>query len=72
MGGLLFVKVMDCRKDGKLHPHHITVTNLLTNFELIDLAVYIRQGANDLGEQKAPAKSTWLLAGLQKAEGSHD
>ncbi len=44
-GGLLFVKIMDCRKDGRLITHHITIIQKLTNFELIDLAVYIRQGA---------------------------
>ena len=43
--GLLFVKIMDCRKDGKLITHHITAIQKLTNFELIDLAIYIRQGA---------------------------
>lgn len=44
-GGLLFIKLMDCRKDGKLITHHITTTQKLTNFDLIDLAIYIRQGA---------------------------
>jgi len=44
-GGFLFIKIMDCRYRGKLLTHHITITSLLTNFELVDLAVYIRQGA---------------------------
>jgi hypothetical protein len=43
--GLLFVKVLDPRWQGKILPHHINITNLLTNFTLIDLVVYIRQGS---------------------------
>jgi hypothetical protein len=44
-GGLLFCKIMDPRYKGQLIPHHFTLWQLLTNFTLIDHAVYIRQGA---------------------------
>lgn len=43
--GLLFVKIMDCRKNGRLISHHINIAELLTNFELVDLAIYLRMGA---------------------------
>ena len=58
--GLLFVKIMDPRRDGTLIPHHINITNILSNkFELIDLAIYVRMGA-----------TTWKIRGhLQNLHG---
>jgi hypothetical protein len=57
--GLLFVKVMDPRNDGSLVAHHVNIINALTNFQLIDLGVYIRQGA-----------TTWKVKGhLQNLHG---
>jgi len=51
--GLLFVKILDPRRDGTLIPHHINVTRILSNrFELVDLAVYVRMGA-----------TTWKIRG---------
>ena len=51
--GLLLVKVLDPRVDGKLIPHHLNTANILSDtFELIDIGVYIRLGA-----------STWKIRG---------
>lgn len=60
-GGILFVKVMDPRNEGKIVPHHVSIINALTNgggFDLIDLAIYVRQGA-----------TTWKTNGLQCLHG---
>ncbi len=43
--GVLFVKVMNCYYKKHYIAHDVTITNLLTNFELIDKITYIRQGA---------------------------
>ena len=56
---LLFVKVMDVRNKGKIVPHHINICNLMTNFEIIDIGIYVRQGA-----------TTWRVKnGLQNLHG---
>jgi DNA modification methylase len=53
LGGLLLVKVMDPRKDGRLIPHHINVVNTLApSFDLVEEGVYVRLGA-----------STWQVPG---------
>src|ERR1019366_8469201 len=44
-GGRLLVKVMDPRHNKKLVPHHINIVNAMTNFQLTDIGVYVRQGA---------------------------
>lgn len=43
--GMLFVKVLDPRHNKRLVQHHINVVNILTNFTLDCVFVYIRQGA---------------------------
>jgi len=40
--GFLIAKIMDTRKNGKLILNHNILINCLTNFELIDLIVYVR------------------------------
>ena len=59
-GGLLLVKVLDPRYKHRLICHHINITNALReSFELIDIGVYIRQGA-----------TTWKIPGnLHNAHG---
>ena len=40
------VKVMDVRDGGHMVPHHISTANILSkSFDLVDIAIYIRQGA---------------------------
>jgi hypothetical protein len=56
---LLLVKIMDPRIRGQLVPHHCTIWEALDCWRLIDLGVYIRQGA-----------TTWIIKkGLQNAHG---
>lgn len=59
-GGLLIVKVLDPRYKHRLICHHINIANALrASFELIDIGVYVRQGA-----------STWKINGnLHNAHG---
>lgn len=57
--GLLFVKIMDVRHDGALIAHHSNIIRDLTHFEIVDLGVYVRQGA-----------TTWTIKGhLQSLHG---
>lgn len=42
---LLFVKILDPRYKGKIYPHHNNIINMLTNFNIVDIIVYLRLGA---------------------------
>ncbi|MHB8603385.1 MAG: hypothetical protein ACYC9R_12200 [Nitrosotalea sp.] len=50
--GVLIVKVMDPRHDGKLITNHTKCENLLTNFEVTNIGPYIRQGATTFSTEK--------------------
>jgi hypothetical protein len=57
--GLLFVKIMNPRNNGKIIDHVYTIKQKLQNFELMDELIYIRQGA-----------TTWKVKGhLQNLHG---
>lgn len=69
-GGQLLVKILDPRKDTKLICHHLSVANILmTDFELVDIAVYERIGpsTNNIRGHLHNLHGYWLAFQLKES-----
>lgn len=51
--GLLIAKIMDTRVKGKLIPNHKILMDTFTNFELIDIVIYVRLGVGVFKNKKS-------------------
>jgi hypothetical protein len=74
-GGLLIVKVLDPRYKHRLICHHINIANALReSFELIDIGVYVRQGASTwkINGNLHNAHGYWLTFRLHDYDGTFD